>query len=177
MIIIPICLSNGSGSFEIAYSKLKKEVAFHLYQIFNNPELIEDEESGGKEYTYSRASMTPTMIAFDIYYLTDSELGSDKANDTKRAIARLFANAIIQNISINGERMTHILVSQYQKVSLFDIGIGADNSKLIKDLTTITITGGQQYSFGGIQILTNSSSSFNPNDNTTWGLSVINIQQ
>lgn len=154
MIIIPIVPKEELDGFEVKFSDITKEMAFYLVQIFNNT---------------SDKSLTPSDIAFDIYY---------NRNDNTPVI-RLFACSVIQNI-VTSERYCNIMVSDHKYIDLHGIDFDPSNANgLQRNFTTVYLTStapsstGKKFMFGGLQIST--TGNFDPSMEESWGLECINI--
>lgn len=155
MIIIPIIPKDKLDGFEIKFSAITKEMAFYLVNIFNN---------------MSAKSLTPSNIAFDIYY--------SRSDNTP--LVRLFACSIIQNI-VTSERYCNIMVSGNRYVDLHGIDFDPSNAKALqRNFTTVYLTStapsstGKKFMFGGLQIST--TGNFDPSREESWGLECINIE-
>lgn len=155
MIIIPIIPKDELDGFEIKFSAITKEMAFYLTCVFNS---------------MSAKSLTPSDIAFDIYY--------NRNDDTP--LVRLFACSVIQNI-ITSERYCNIMVSDNRYVDLHSIDFDPSNADgLQRNFTTVYLTStspsstGKKFMFGGLQIST--TGNFDPSMEESWGLECINIK-
>lgn len=154
MIIIPIMPKDELDGFEVKFSAITKEMAFYLAHVFNN---------------ISAKSLTPSNIAFDIYY----------SNDDDTPLIRLFACSVIQNI-VTSERYCNIMVSDNKYVDLHGIDFDSNANNLQRNFTTVYITStspsstGEKFMFGGLQIST--TGNFDPSIEESWGLKCINIK-
>lgn len=140
--------------FEIKFSAITKEMAFYLVYVFNN---------------ISAKSLTPSDIAFDIYFRGDNA-----------PLIRLFACSVIQNI-VTSERYCNIMVSDNKYVDLHSIDFDPSNANALKrNFTTVYLTStspsstGKKFMFGGLQIST--TGNFDPSMEESWGLECINIE-
>lgn len=155
MIIIPIIPKDELDGFEIKFSAITKEMAFYLANVFNS---------------MSAKSLTPSDIAFDIYY--------NRSDDTP--LIRLFACSVIQNI-ITSKRYCNIMVSDNKYVNLHGINFDPSNvNGLQRNFTTVYLIStapsstGKKFMFGGLQIST--TGNFDPSMEESWGLGCINIE-
>lgn len=141
--------------FEVKFSAITKEMAFYLVGVFN---------------AMSAKSLTPSIIAFDIY--------NNRSDNTP--LIRLFACSVIQNI-VTSERYCNIMVSNHKYVDLHSIDFDPSNANTLqRNFTTVYLTStspssvGKKFMFGGLQIST--TDNFNPNMEESWGLECINIE-
>lgn len=155
MIIIPIIPKEELDGFEVKFSAITKEMAFYLVGVFNNR---------------SAKSLTPSNIAFDIYF--------NRSDNTP--LVRLFACSVIQNI-VTSERYCNIMVSNNKYVDLHGINFEPSNANgLARNFTTVYLTSiapsstGKKFMFGGLQIST--TDNFDPSMEESWGLECINIE-
>lgn len=155
MIIIPIVPKDKLDGFEIKFSAITKEMAFYLVNVFN---------------TFSAKSLTPSNIAFDIYFSKSDNI----------PLIRLFACSVIQNI-VTSERYCNIMVSDNRYVDLHSIDFDPSNANDLKrNFTTVYLTPtsssptGKKIMFGGLQIST--TGNFDPSMEESWGLKCINIE-
>lgn len=164
MIVIPICLSNeDSTKFAISFSRLKKEVAFYLYSVFNNNNYKNPPIPPNK-------TLTPTEIAFDIYNIKDNDTNIDYHD---YPVVRIFASSIVQTTNDSSTRYCKILVNQTNPSLLSNYN---SSNPLPDTLTTVYIYGSNNM-FCGIQIASGAFNNFNPEDPSTWGLSVVSIKK
>lgn len=154
MIIIPIRPKEELDGFEVKFSAITKEMAFYLANVFNN---------------MSDKSLTPSDIAFDIYFRNDNI-----------PLIRLFACSVIQNI-VTSERYCNIMVSDNKYVDLHSIDFDPSNADALqRNFTTVYLTStapsstGKKFMFGGLQIST--TGNFDPSMEESWGLECINIK-
>lgn len=157
MIIIPIIPKEELDGFEVKFSAITKEMAFYLANVFNST---------------SAKSLTPSDIAFDIYY---------SRSDDDIPLIRLFACSVIQNI-VTSERYCNIMVSNNRYVDLHGIDFNPSNvNGLQRNFTTVYLTStspsstGKKFMFGGLQISTRAGY-FDPSMEESWGLGCINIE-